>query len=490
MQGDQNGLPIQYQPQMQDISRQLKLADALRSQSQQPLTGQMVSGHYVKPAITQYLAQALNGYNAGATERDAEKKQTDLLTGYQTKQNNASQALIDGLKGSDVQTGTTNSMPAYTPDQQDQFGSPLPNVQRPVTSTPIMTHQAATPDQIQAAQLKYAQDTGNYGQIGQVANQMATHAINQADKVDDRTYQSQNEEKLYNRNRTDKLTDTEAQQKYDDIVRKDTQGFQTSQQDRQFVQAFKLQNSSQGFQAGQQSRSQAFQASQERQKQTFELQKAGAEDANNILSPDALNVAAEVYRTRGTLPPLGMGKVATKSRNMILNSAAFKDNMENVTAREAAVNQITGKNTASALQQVSKQEAMVGAFEKNAQLNGNLALSLSDKVDRTGVPVFNKWMQAGQKSIAGDADVSAFNAANETFTNEYAKIMSGSMGNTVVSDSAREHARDMLSTTQTKEQYKSVMNVLNQDMANRMTGFSQQKEQLNNSHILIKYIHD
>lgn len=260
MQGESGGMPVEYQSKMQNISRQLKIADALRAQSQQMPQGQMVSGHYVAPHFTQYLAQALKGYNANASERDAEKKQTALYTDYQSKQNNASQALIDGLRGQEVQTGTNTTMPAYQPEQMDSFGSPQQGAERTPITTPVMTRQAPTPEQIQALQLKYAQDTGNYGQIGQVANQMATHAINRADKVDDRNYQTQSEERTYSRNRADKLTDVEATQKYDDIVRKDTQGFQISQQDRQFAQQYQMQKQSQGFQAGQQSRSQAFQA--------------------------------------------------------------------------------------------------------------------------------------------------------------------------------------------------------------------------------------
>ena len=179
------GLPQEQIAQQQDISRQFKLADLLRQQSMQAPESQMVSGHYVAPSVTQYLAKALQGYTANSKENDANSQENQIYNDYQNKQNNASQALINSLKGTDTQTGTNTSMPAYTPAQQDQFGSPLANVQRPVTSTPIMTHQSATPEQIQAAQLQYAQETGNYAQLGQVANQMAENGINIANKIAD-----------------------------------------------------------------------------------------------------------------------------------------------------------------------------------------------------------------------------------------------------------------------------------------------------------------
>ena len=48
--------------------------------------------------------------------------------------------------------------------------------------------------------------------------------------------------------------------------------------------------------------------------------------------------------------------------------------------------------------------------------------------------------------------------------------MSGSMGNTAVSDSARAHAHGMLATVQTKESYAGVMATLNKEMNNRIKG--------------------
>jgi S-adenosylmethionine hydrolase len=78
----------------------------------------------------------------------------------------------------------STSMPAYTPEQQDQFGSPLPNVQRePVTtSTPTFTQES--PEAMQARQqqsvLKYMQQYGNTPE-GQVL-------LGQLNKQDDRAY--------------------------------------------------------------------------------------------------------------------------------------------------------------------------------------------------------------------------------------------------------------------------------------------------------------
>ena len=139
---------------------------------------------------------------------------------------------------------------------------------------------------------------------------------------------------------------------------------------------------------------------------------------------------------------------------------------------------MSNKANQSAFNQLDKQATMVGAFEKTAQKNMNLAISLSNKVSRAGIPIFDRWVQSGRKMISGDPAVAQFHSANETFLNEYAKIMSGSMGNTPISDAARASAKEMLDSAYTKDQYMAVMSTLKKDMDNRMTGFIDQRNEL------------
>jgi hypothetical protein len=191
-----------------------------------------------------------------------------------------------------------------------------------------------------------------------------------------------------------------------------------------------------------------------------------------VFDDTTLNFAAEQYLKTGVMPPLGHGSSAL--RQAIITRASQINQGVGMSASEGAEQMVQNKATAAGILQLQKQKTMVGAFEKNAMRNADIALRLSSQTDRTGVPVFNRWLQAGQKSVAGNPTISAFNAANETFVNEYAKIMSGSMGNTPVSDSARAHAHEMLSTTQTKDQYNAVVKVLKEEMKNRMIGFEEE----------------
>jgi len=71
-------VPLDFQPQMQNISQQQKLSQMLLQQAQQQPQGQMVSGRYVAPALTQYLTPLFSAYAGSKGMETAEQKQLDL----------------------------------------------------------------------------------------------------------------------------------------------------------------------------------------------------------------------------------------------------------------------------------------------------------------------------------------------------------------------------------------------------------------------------
>jgi hypothetical protein len=52
------------QPDEEELRRKQAMVEALRANASQSPEGQMVSGHYVAPSITQYGAQLMNAYGA------------------------------------------------------------------------------------------------------------------------------------------------------------------------------------------------------------------------------------------------------------------------------------------------------------------------------------------------------------------------------------------------------------------------------------------
>jgi len=71
-------VPVDFQPQMQDISQQQKLSQLLLQQGMQQPQGQMVSGRYVAPALTQYLQPLFSAYAGSKGMETAENKQLEL----------------------------------------------------------------------------------------------------------------------------------------------------------------------------------------------------------------------------------------------------------------------------------------------------------------------------------------------------------------------------------------------------------------------------
>ena len=194
------------------------------------------------------------------------------------------------------------------------------------------------------------------------------------------------------------------------------------------------------------------------------------------LSKDAIDDQANRFLTDGTLPSLGMGKDAVANRNAIINRAS-------VLAREQGVpndrvSQLANKANTSALTQLTKQETMVGAFEKNFVKNVDIVDRLSKKTDNTGVPLLQKWINVGKKASSGDPDLAALAVAIKAVQNEYGKIVSGSMGNTAVAVSEIKRMEELLNAAQTPQDVQAVLNTMRQETQNRMLGFKEQKAEL------------
>ena len=198
------------------------------------------------------------------------------------------------------------------------------------------------------------------------------------------------------------------------------------------------------------------------------------DDGASALSPAAVENAASRYNMDGTLPPMGMGKSGASGRTQILNRAGETAVGSGTDQRLA---QLDAKSSTAALGQLARSQAMNAAFEKTANANADLALGLSKQMDRTGIPLLNAGIQA-YRSGTGSPEATQFAAANQTFVSEYAKIMSGGMGNGPVSDAARGKAEKLLTTSMTQAQYAGNVKLLQTEMGNRMKGFVDQADEL------------
>lgn len=193
------------------------------------------------------------------------------------------------------------------------------------------------------------------------------------------------------------------------------------------------------------------------------------------MSADAIDRAAQSYNMTGKLP-VGLGRRGDVQRAILSRAAQFAggasvgDQIGDQAGRAADV---------AALKKLEGNSANILSFERTALRNGALALRLSARNDNGGVPIFNSWVNVGRRAT-GDPNISSFDAAVETFANEYAKVTTSATGGGVTSDSAREHARSLINTAQSPEQFISVIQTLAEDMRNRRRGLQSQRQEILN----------
>lgn len=189
------------------------------------------------------------------------------------------------------------------------------------------------------------------------------------------------------------------------------------------------------------------------------------------MSHEALVNAATRYNIDGTLPPLGMG--GSSARTAILNIAAELN--AGVDPTDQRLRQISATAGIGSLKALVKNEGAVGAFEKTFTKNVDLALSLNDQRNHSGIPVAQRWLNAGRKAISGDPELRQFDIAIKSVVNEYTKIISGSMGNTALAQSEIKRMEDKLNSAQTPEEVRAVFEFMKRETQNRMAGFKEQK---------------
>lgn len=204
--------------------------------------------------------------------------------------------------------------------------------------------------------------------------------------------------------------------------------------------------------------------------------KADAADEVTPLTKDSLDYVARQYMINGQLPPLGMGKNATSQRAAIINRAVEIEAETGSTGADAAVRHMNFKAAQSGLNTVTRQRGIVEAAEGTAEQNAQLVLSLAQKTGLGGVPVLNRWINAGRQGVAGDPDVQAFQSALMNLQAENAKINSGSTTGQGASDASRRDAADQLPSTSTYPQLVSTIGAMRTEWGNRKNSLMSEEQ--------------
>lgn len=204
----------------------------------------------------------------------------------------------------------------------------------------------------------------------------------------------------------------------------------------------------------------------------------GAPTDDKPMDDRAIAYAGTRYRDTGTLPSFGNSKYAVADRKKIIDWAANRDNKNVDAAGSDIVTQAGVKADVASLAQTTKYRNQVESFEQTAQQSAGLIRSLAPKgLGPTGVPVIDSWMQAGRRAV-GNPDVVKFGNAIDTFTSEYAKIMSGATGSAGSTDSARAKAEGLINKAQNAGQLYGALDVMQKEMDIRRKSLTDQEAQI------------
>lgn len=252
---DVSGMPIDDSMMQLELKRRLARAEALRNQAAPQ--GQMVSGRFVAPSWTQYLANAVGQIQAGQEERQAMNKYGEYTKSKAQKQAEALKQLTGDLEGTkQINQGSYQiQVPTGESPQTENLGGMQPvqtgmkSIDVPMATT---TTRAPTAGERYAAIMKY----GSAINDPRMVQEAIMGGINQANKAEETAGERAWREKQ-----------TANEQEFNRIQQKDRQGFELTQQEKSFANQMALQKSNQGFQAGESAKNRASQ---------IELHKASA----------------------------------------------------------------------------------------------------------------------------------------------------------------------------------------------------------------------
>ena len=199
--------------------------------------------------------------------------------------------------------------------------------------------------------------------------------------------------------------------------------------------------------------------------------------ASQSMGAQTIDFLAQQYITTGNLPS-GISRSPGMASRVYGRAAELASEM-GLSAQATAIRGAAFRANQTAFAQLRRQRTAVESFERTARANLELAAQLSERVGgRDGAPVVNRWLLAGRRQIAGDPDVAAFHTALTSALNEYAKVLSGATGAAGITEGAREEAESLLSTANTPQQVRAIMETMRQEMHNRIESFERQEADL------------
>jgi len=207
-------------------------------------------------------------------------------------------------------------------------------------------------------------------------------------------------------------------------------------------------------------------------------ERLAAETATGVLTPESLDLAANLYNQTGTLPPLGIGKGAANLKAQIMNKATqlSMGGATPASAADAATNLVTAKQDVASRSKAvkdfstGKQGQQVNAFNTAIDHLGTMD-KLSDALANGDVKAINALGNEVAKQTGAPAPTN-FNAAKQIVTAEVIKAVVASGGGVT----ERQEAERNFSNANSPAQLKGVIDTYKQLLGGQLKSLNLQYE--------------
>ena len=192
-------------------------------------------------------------------------------------------------------------------------------------------------------------------------------------------------------------------------------------------------------------------------------------------SPEAMRFAATDFLLTGK----EMTRGTPDQKIAIRNEAAKMQKIAGLTDSDIQAGRVSRDGIIKAQKNLSALAGATDAFENTLIKNVQTSLSHIDEADTSTIPLLNKWVQKGMGTTEGLPPAVAKLAIDlRNVSSEYAKLSSGSLGNTQIGEKALLELQDMFSTADSPETLKARLQEVLVDAKNRTGGIRQSQEAL------------
>ena len=184
---------------------------------------------------------------------------------------------------------------------------------------------------------------------------------------------------------------------------------------------------------------------------------------------------ADQIRQTGKPPSLGLGGAEVKAG--LQAHALYRESKAGGDTGTMQARWAISKGLEKSLTGFEVQDAAVEAFSRNAELNSAVLIKLAGKVDKTGLPVIERWRR-WLKGGKGDDDVTAFNAQVITWRTEIAKIVTNPNLTGQLTVHAMEESKAYAGSDWSSNQIERTVNLFKGDAERRKQSIVEERQKL------------